>query len=1341
MNSVLRSLVVLVVFELFALPALCLDPYKGLGQYVYRTWGIDQGLPQSTVFAVSQSNDGYLWVATQEGYARFDGSEFEIFDKTRAAEIRNNLVLTLLAARDGSLWVGTNDGLIRHKTQGIEVFTSKEGLPSSAIHVLLESRDGSLWIGTRSGLSRFAGGKIVPFSTSIKLPHPVVTALAEDHTGRLWIGTLGGLLTYKDGQLAAPPAGIPSDHILGLYTSQDGTMWIGTNENGLYAYRFGRLLHYGPAEGLPSSQINVVFEDKSGTMWIGTVDRGVGRFREGRFDFPAGEPSLLGGISSFVEDREGNLWVGASSGLTRISQGDVMPFSASEGLADDAVFALSGDSSGRLWVATGKALQVLNGSQFAPSRDWGIENILTSWVARDGTVWIGTMDRGLYGISGEKRIQFREEDGLGSDTVLSLFEGRDGTLWVGTARGLKRVINRKLEPGSTGGSFSGEAVSVIFEDRKGTLWAGTQDGGLNRIVNGAVTSFTTANGLASDTVLALHEDRRGTMWIGTAGAGLSRYRDGRFSSINTRQGLYDDNVMAILEDGSENLWMSCNKGIFRVSLNELNAAANGSNERVRSIGYGLADGMKSRECMGGTQPVAWKTPDGRLWFATTRGVAMINPDDLRTEERAAPVLIQDVLADRNRIEPNGKTKLPPGTKTLEFRYTGFHFRAPEQLRYQYRLEGFDSRWIDAAGRRVAYYTSLPPGEYQFQVRASTDGKRWSNAPAVTSFSLQPFFYQTPTFWIASAFSIIALSWGAHRSRVRLIRASAERFKLLFDRNLAGVYRAGADGKILECNDALARILGFESRAALIGRNIFDQHWRGEEGQLLLRRLREFGSVSNRETSLRRQDGEQTWVLENITLVRNGSESLEATLIDITDRRRAEDQIRYQAFHDALTGLPNRMLFKDRLTLALAQAHRNGSRVAVLFLDLDRFKLINDTFGHTVGDDLLRGIGERLKTCVRENDSVSRAGGDEFTLMLTDLGDISAVGTVARKILDAVARPITVDGHEMFVTTSIGISIYPTDGEDAETLLKDADSAMYRAKDAGRNSYQLCTPSLARKAADRLSLENALRQAIDRDEFLLHYQPQMDLRTTQIRAVEALLRWDRPGKGIVRPGEFIPAAEESRLILQIGEMVLHRACQQATAWAAIGYPLRVSVNVSANQFQQHRLVQTIKEALSRSGMEPSLLEIEITESTAMQAPDLTAEILAELKRLGISVMIDDFGVGHSSLNYLKRFPIDGLKIDRTFVSGIPHDESDTAIASAVVAMAHALKLRVVAEGVETEEQLSFLESRGCREFQGYLVSRPLPVSALTQFLDSGPLPRAPQGRRPSAIFQPSAQTDH
>jgi diguanylate cyclase (GGDEF)-like protein len=426
-----------------------------------------------------------------------------------------------------------------------------------------------------------------------------------------------------------------------------------------------------------------------------------------------------------------------------------------------------------------------------------------------------------------------------------------------------------------------------------------------------------------------------------------------------------------------------------------------------------------------------------------------------------------------------------------------------------------------------------------------------------------------------------------------------------------------------------------------------------------------------------------------------------------ERKRMERKLHSLVHYDSLTGLPNRQLLLDRLTQAIAQATRQETLVGLLLLDLDRFKLVNDTLGHEFGDKLLTEVSQRVNDCIRDSDTLARLGGDEFVVVLNGINGAQDAAKVAKKIIDRLSKPIVIEGHEVFATTSIGISLFPNDGMDKNALITNADLAMYRAKEEGRNHFQFYTYGMNATTVEKLTLENDLRRAIERDELLLHFQPQIRLPDRRIVGVEALVRWQHPELGLIPPARFIPIAEETGLIVPIGQWVLRQSCAQAKAWLDSGLPpVVVSVNMSSRQFHQEDMLATVTDALEESGLSADQLALEITESSLMLKPDDAVATLCLLHNMGVGIAIDDFGTGYSSLGHLKRFPLQSLKIDRSFINEVTENPEDAAIVRAILAMAHSLKLKVVAEGVELEKQLEFLDDAGCDEIQGFFISKPV-----------------------------------
>jgi diguanylate cyclase (GGDEF)-like protein/PAS domain S-box-containing protein len=554
-----------------------------------------------------------------------------------------------------------------------------------------------------------------------------------------------------------------------------------------------------------------------------------------------------------------------------------------------------------------------------------------------------------------------------------------------------------------------------------------------------------------------------------------------------------------------------------------------------------------------------------------------------------------------------------------------------------------------------------------------------------------------------------------------LQESENRFRIAFDSAATGMALISTEGHCLKVNPALCQLVGM-SEAEMLNMDI-RKIIHPDDAKKDLPYIQElFSGKMKRYQSEQRffhKNGDIIWVMVSTSLAYNTEGKalyFISQIQNISAEKKAEEQLRQMAYHDPLTGLANRNKLEHYIQQLLFSSRRLQTNFALIFLDLDNFKNINDTIGHDAGDLLLQVVSERLKMTVRNTDIVARLGGDEFVLVITHVKKVDSVARIAQQILHNMLKPIVIKGHELYATTSIGISFFPHDGQDMQTLMKNADLALYRAKESGRNNYQFCTPEMTAKAREKMIRQNALNHALVKEEFALFYQPKIDLQTNKISGVEALLRWRNKEYGMVTTEEVIMLAEESGLIIALSEWILKTACRQVKAWQKAGFlPLSVAINLSPRQFKQVNFVQSVLEILNDTNLPPSSLELEVTESLIMHDPTNTLSVLQDLKKAGIKLAIDDFGTGYSSLSYLKRFSVDKLKIDRTFVRLIPHDMTAVSIVTAMIAMSSKLGIKTLAEGVETKEQYEFLLKESCSEMQGYYVSRPLSAEAMTEYL--------------------------
>ncbi len=757
--------------------ALALDPEKAVHQYVQQRWDIEDGLPQATVVSIEQTSAGYLWLSSFEGMARFDGVDFEIFDHTNTPALKSNGINEVFEDSRGTLWVGTmNSGLLRRVDGEFVAGLPGDGGDVERVYSFAESSDGTVWASTPEGVLAIRDGAVQRrLTVEDGLPHERVIDVIVTRDGDLWFATRHGparirgdeVTTFEDEE--AFPPGVT----LKVYEDRSGDLWFGTR-SGVVRLREGRFEAFSEAEGLADRSVIAIREDRDGNIWVGTYGDGLFRFdrESGRFRH---EPGLVGDrIWYLFEDREANLWVGTSEdGLIRLRDGAFTPYTDLDGLGDVRASAIYQDDAGRLLVGTRNGtVNVHQGGRFEPFQGTEVleKDVNALLVDRAGALWVGTENGGLHWFDGDEHRAYSADDGLRDEQIKAIVEDREGTLWLGSRYGVTRQGDDGFTTLTPDQGMPEGRVCPILEGRDGTIWMVVDGVGVVSHREGTFTTWTKDDGLSTDHLTSALEDSQGVLWIGTIGGGLNVLLRDRFHAVTSHEGLFDDSVFAILEDESrDELWMSSNKGIFRAPRQQLLDVASGERESVESTHYGTSDGMKSRECNGGFQPPAWKADDGRMWFPTVRGVVAVDPGHMVTNTVVPPVYVERVVVDREPLEPGSSGPLAASTSAMEFHYTAPSFADPDRVRYQTWLEGLDEGWVDVGTRRVAYYTSLPPGEYTFRVKACNNDGVWNEDGASFAFVKRPYFHQTVWFALLCAVLLAGVAVGAYRLKVRQIR--------------------------------------------------------------------------------------------------------------------------------------------------------------------------------------------------------------------------------------------------------------------------------------------------------------------------------------------------------------------------------------------------------------------------------------------------------------------------------------------------------------------------------------------------------------------------------------------
>ncbi len=774
-----------------------LNPQKALTQYVHQNWQADEGLPQNTVGAVVQTRDGYLWLGTEEGLVRFDGVRFTIFDKSNTAVFEKSQVIHALAEdNEGALWIGVmGGGLIRYAGGEFTRYNADQGFEGETVSTLYIDRAGRLWVGTRdAGLYVRDQDRFARFTAESRFNSTHIYAFYQDRAGAQWIATEDGLHRLKDGVITVYryTAAQSDDLVLAIHEDQTGTMWLGTR-SGLSTLRDGVLQAFVPEDDTETvGSVWAFWEDSQGSLWFG-MDNGLARLNNDRFETFSEEDGLSHDrILALYQDREGSLWIGTQGGgLNRLWDGKFTTYTTQEGLSHNGTLTVYEDNEGVVWIGTesGGVNRLHNGEIAAFTTEDGLSSDFVTSVYQDrsGALWIATLGGGLNRLKDGVFTHYTHNDGLPSDDVFVVYGDDEGNLWMGTDAGVARLRDGRFTTYTTDDGLGSNFVTALLQDRHGALWIGTYDAGLNRLHNGEITAFTTDDGLASNLVLALHEDTDGAFWIGTYEGGLTRLvlnnaegPDGSLTTFSSREGLFSDNVYQILEDDQGVLWMSCNKGLFSVSKDTLNAFAKGRIDHFSSTVYDKADGLKSHEFNGGTQPAGWKGRDGTLWFPSVQGVSMVNPANIRHNPLPPPVVIEEMIVNNKAVAQRGRIELAPGMKKFEFTYTAPSFIAPEAIEFRVFLKGYDEEWQDAGTNRTATYTNLSPGSYTFLVKARNSDGVWNDTGASVSLTLRPHFYQATWFLLLCVLALLAIGYAGYRLRIRHLKARKRELERVVD---------------------------------------------------------------------------------------------------------------------------------------------------------------------------------------------------------------------------------------------------------------------------------------------------------------------------------------------------------------------------------------------------------------------------------------------------------------------------------------------------------------------------------------------------------------------------------
>lgn len=983
----------LTLFGILALcptAALALDTKKPLAEFMHQTWSVDNGLPQSTVLGISQTTDGYVWFATHEGVARFDGLVFTVFDESNTPVLRGSGISALLARKDGSLLLGLRDGgLVRYHLGKFDALTPRGGLPAGSISVLTEDATGALWVGTiANGLARIFNGESRLYSITNGLPGNWVTAVQSAGNGDIWIGTTRGLMIFRNGNMVAQPthSWLDAANIGAIREDQKQRLWFATSGDGLVMRNGESLRKFQREHGLASDTVAHLHFDRDGALWIGTLE-GMQRLVDDRLESFASADGLTNNFVRWIfEDAEGSVWIGTDRGIDRFRDSLISTWGIRKGLLEEFARVVLEDRKERIWVGTSDGLFAITQATVRRyGREHGLLNgaILSLAEDGDGTLWVGTNGGGLHRMKADRFELVSAELELSTASVRAILPAKDGSLWIGTNSGLVSWVWRGKAKAVHLGVADGlpsEQINALFEDAQGRIWIGAR-GGLGLVQKDNRLRVTAmANVLGSTaTVLAINADIEGRIWVSTInGLALLRTEGNSMSmrQFSIKDGINAQTYFSAIDDAHGSLWLCSNRGIVKVAKSQIDKVLAGSPSQTEAVFFGRAEGMTTAQCNGASQPAGWRTRNGRLLFPTARGVAVAEPArHAAINQLAPPVHIKSVLVDGEWVSPNeqGAVDVPPGKHRLEISYVGLNLADPEKVRYRYQLVGFDRDWVDAVGEAKAAYTNLGSGKYEFRVLAARQGGPWSDPGAMLTLQQQPRFHETLWFRIFFSAAIIMILIAIYRARVAQLNAQQKRLRLMVEERT--------------------------------------QDLKGEKLKL---------ETTNKEKA--------------------------RLLVQVADAAKAYERLSKE---DSLTGLNNRRELDRILAHEFERAVRNGRPLSVALADLDFFKKVNDVYSHAVGDEVLRVVADILKEGCRSIDMVGRYGGEEFVLVLPET-EIAVARQICERLRATIEGFEWAARHPgQIVTMSFGLATL-SDESSYERLVALADSRLYEAKKGGRN---------------------------------------------------------------------------------------------------------------------------------------------------------------------------------------------------------------------------------------------------------------------------------------------------